>query len=222
MTRDPILASRNYKDRVPMVQIVHGGLHYIKGNSSPHFSLTSRHHRRGFPHQCQSGGCDHEDILKHFPRFADLAALHLSDMDGAPMHAEANGWYSLAAAMGGFGEQYHAGNSERHYPKPEGAPRRGEWDNTDYRKPTRSECLQIFTDHCRITLPEAQAIVEQVDPLNWREGQHAEQENPGYRTNCRARWAIICESLRPRWKEQAEACIKNHNLRVYGDEWQAA
>lgn len=26
----------------------------------------------------------------------------------------------------------------------------------------------------------------------------------------------------PRWKAEAEACIKNHNLRVYGDKWEAA
>jgi hypothetical protein len=39
------------------------------------------------------GGADHETLLKHFRGLAPIVALHLSDPDGTPMHAEANGWY---------------------------------------------------------------------------------------------------------------------------------
>lgn len=40
-----------------------------------------------------SGGCIHEVILSAFPGLKPLVDLHLSGADGAPMHAEANGWY---------------------------------------------------------------------------------------------------------------------------------
>lgn len=72
---------------------VHGGLHYIKGNHSPYFSLTYEETtRRG---EFEAGGAGHEEILRRFPRFADLASLHLCDLDGAPMHAMENGFYHL-------------------------------------------------------------------------------------------------------------------------------
>jgi hypothetical protein len=32
-------------------------------------------------------------LARVFPEIAPIAALHLSDPDGAPMHAESNGWY---------------------------------------------------------------------------------------------------------------------------------
>lgn len=113
---------------------VYGGLNYIRGNSSPYFSLTLW----GRDHGCEFGGASHDTILEHFPQFADLAAMHLSDIDGQPMHAETNGWYWLAGALGGAGEQFHGGNSH----------------------PTKSEdeCLKVFADHCRVTLEQAETI----------------------------------------------------------------
>lgn len=174
--KEPILASREYRDRVPMIQFVYGGLEYIKGNNKPYFTLTCWNHRKGFPNQCQSGGCDHESILKHWPRFADLAALHLSDIDGVPMHAEANGWYDLAGFLGG----------------------------TEYRRPTREECLAIFAKHCRVDIEQARHIAAVV----------AAAPDP------RKRWAEYVEEMKPRWKAEAEACIKRHNLRIFGDPWE--
>lgn len=100
MMTDPILAARPLPkgtdgNRVPMWVQVEGGLHRI-GDQAPYFSLTYTMHRRGFRDQCQSGGAGHDTIRRYFgPRFDDLAALHLSSIDGAPMHAEANGWYWL-------------------------------------------------------------------------------------------------------------------------------
>lgn len=71
---------------------VMGGLHYITGNKAPYFSLTYDETKRGRFEACGAG---HVEILKHFPQFADLAALHLCDIDGAPMHALENGFYHL-------------------------------------------------------------------------------------------------------------------------------
>lgn len=72
---------------------VTGGLHYIKGNSAPYFSLTYEETTaRGRFEACGAG---HVEILQRFPRFANLAALHLSDINGAPMHTLENGLYHL-------------------------------------------------------------------------------------------------------------------------------
>jgi hypothetical protein len=184
---------------------VEGGLHMIRGNHAPYFSLTYWAHRKGHPNQSWSGGAGHDVILSLWPDLADLAALHLSDIDGVPMHAEANGWYQLAGAMGGMGQRYHAGNSE---------PIR-----------TETECLQAFARHCRIDMNEAYAIRSAVQRA------YAAALNPDgdllttvearavAPTAARAEWGRIMEAMRPRWKREAEECIARHGLIVYGDPW---
>jgi hypothetical protein len=142
--RDPILATaringRDYGRKVPGVMHVKGGLHYIKGNSAPYFSLTADVHRQGFPNQYWSGGAMHDEILKRFPRFSDLAALHLCDIDGAPMHAAANGLYWIAGALGGLGRRYHGGNS------------------TPAKSPT--ECRAVAMRHFRCTESELDSLI---------------------------------------------------------------
>lgn len=236
MRTEPILAVLRYRpkhSKVSMTLKAEGGLRFISGNRKPYFSLTKTEHRAGFPNQCQSFGCDHEAILKHWPKFADLAALHSSDIDGVPMHAEANGWYDLAGALpGNAGEQYHVGNSQRHFPKPEGAPRRGSWDNTDYRTPTEDEALAIFADHVRISVDEARVVRDEVVRI-WKDTrQHCEcgedrgvfvPHNLAYTqkswTAARAWFANWVEEQKPRWKAEADACIAKHGLKVFGDKW---
>jgi hypothetical protein len=93
-----ILASKTYTENGEKYHIsVEGGLHYIKGNSAPYFTITADIKRiaKNGRRVWEAGGCLHEEILKHFPQFADLVDLHLSDIDGAPTHAEANGAYWL-------------------------------------------------------------------------------------------------------------------------------
>lgn len=88
MEHNPILAHRMTKDGK---FIVHGGLHYIKGNHAPYFTLTyDLYDKRG---EMIAGGAGHDEILKYYPEFQDIADLHLSDIDGIPMHAVENGWY---------------------------------------------------------------------------------------------------------------------------------
>jgi hypothetical protein len=63
-----------------------------------YFSVTgamwnSLAHARRWPDHAHSVGMLHDDILRAFPSLADIVALHLSNLDGVPMHAEANGWY---------------------------------------------------------------------------------------------------------------------------------
>lgn len=198
--KDPVLAAMTLRPsdgyKVARTFRVEGGLHFIRSNGSPHFTLTYTTHRKGFPNQCCSGGAGHREILKHFPRFADLAALHLSDIDGVPMHAEANGWYWLAGALGGMGEQFHGGNAKVQHWKDDGS-------FNGYRESTPAECLKTFADHCRLPLSEASARADQVRLA----------------ANPRAEWKHLMEAMRPRWKAEAEACIAKHNLRVFGDAW---
>ena len=126
--------------RHPRVMRVIGGLCSLRGNRTPYFSLTHEAHRVNFPRKDKSGGAAHELILEHFPQFVDLAALHLSGVDGVPVHAEANGWYWLAGALGGMQQQYHGGNS---------TPAR-----------TADECLAIFARLCRISVDDARELAQ--------------------------------------------------------------
>jgi len=64
-------------------------LHKI-GNQKPYFSLTGRVVEKG---RESYSGAIHEEILKAFPQLADIAALHLSDIDGKPLHSFENGRY---------------------------------------------------------------------------------------------------------------------------------
>lgn len=75
-----------------------------------HFSVTGEIGSKSDPHTC---GCIHEEILTAFPHLRPVVDLHLSDLDGVPMYAEANGWYWLAKALG-IPEKYEPENSPEH------------------------------------------------------------------------------------------------------------
>lgn len=195
MKCDPIIRASEYREGSTRYRItVNAGLHMIKGNSAPYFSLTGviDEVRAGRWHD-YSSGCIHEDILKLWPDLGDLAALHMSNIDGQPMHAEANGWYWLAGALGGLGERYHAGNA--------GQPK------------TPEECLRVFAEHCRITLDAARALAAEL-----LDGIEAELSFKR-RDRIRARWVEACKGMAPRWKAEADACIGKHKLVVFGDAW---
>ena len=75
------------------------GLRYIKGNSAPYFSITCViSELRGSRWVHDGGGCAHQHILSLRPDLADIVALHLSDVNGVPMHCIANGLYYLTPA----------------------------------------------------------------------------------------------------------------------------
>jgi hypothetical protein len=176
---------------------VYGGLHYIKGNSAPHFSLTYWCGGSNTGH----GGAGHEEILSRFPEFADLAALHLSDMNGQPMHAEANGWYWLEGCFGGLGSDYHGASGK-------------------YGK-TPDECEKIFRSHMRFT--ESQWLEAWIDLCSLRNtGREIGQTDQKILLALKARFAEIVAGQRQRWQVEAQACIAKHNLTVYGDDWEAA
>lgn len=63
---------------------VTAGLRKFDGQA-PYFTVTGE--------TVDSGGCIHDEILTVWPELAPVVALHLSDENGAPMHAVANALY---------------------------------------------------------------------------------------------------------------------------------
>mgnify|MGYP001491026345 CR=1 FL=1 len=141
-------------------------------------------------------GCLHEDALHAFPSLAFLVSMHLSDSStGEPMYAEENGFYRLAGACPEatyFGQQYHAGNSERHFPLKTPPPADKPWATTEYRRPTADECLESLAGHLRCPIEEARQIKAQCLAV-W-------QATP---TATKAKFAEIVAAMRPRWAAEA-------------------
>lgn len=190
--KDPILKVGVAKDGLPIK--VHGGLHYIKGNSAPYFSIGAdviNPKRRG--DKFERGGCLHDEILELFPEFAPLVALHLSDINGVPMHAAANGLYWAAGVLGGdkpLGQQYHGGNG---WPAKDGA-----------------QCLKILAKHLRVNEKEAMRLVGEINGYYKNGYDH------------KFYFKAYVENQAPRWKAEADAAIAQFGLVVYGDPWKVA
>lgn len=151
------------KNRIAL--IVHFGLHNIQGNRSPHFSITADGYENG---KESFGGCCHDIIAEKLPDLADMIALHLSDMDGAPMHADGNGWYWLAGIVDGLGERYHGGSG-------------------DYGKGPK-ECARIFANHARISEPEAIRLAGRINKQFKRDPAKARKEFSAWIDQQRPRW----------------------------------
>jgi len=189
--------------------VVTAGLHYIRGNRLPYFSVTCAIYEGG---RDVGGGASHDLIGRLWPWLAPVIALHLSDSDGVPMHAEANGWYQLAGYYGGAGERYHSGNAERNFPiMPDPAT---PWKDTEYRKPTADECLASWAEHMRIPMDQARDIAD-----GWRDTvQGAMLAGRPFTTLKQYHVAFVAEQ-KDRWKAEAEAAIALLDERIA---WQAA
>lgn len=134
MTKEPVLSTITYTEHNAKYRMkIVGGLHYIQSNGTPYFSLTAEIDRwAGNRWVDDSGGACHDAILKHRPDFADLADLHLSDVDGYPMHALENAWY-------------WAGGTE--------------WNGEKRDNPPNARSL---AEHLRIDYSDAQAIIDNI------------------------------------------------------------
>lgn len=164
---------------------VEAGLHQLGGNQRPYFSVTAEI-RRLRASDCNSCGCMHEEVIRHFPVLKPVIALHLCDDTGYPMHAEANGWYALGGFYG-TDEQYHAGNSKRGCYDPETGKYLG------YREPTPDECLASFAGHVRIPVSEARTLAESWRADTW----------PATRAN----FAAWLETQRERYQREADTVV---------------
>ena len=171
---------------------VTAGLRKI-GEQRLYFSVTADIYTPGKSHDPFACGCLHTEVLKYWPELAPIVALHLCDDTGAPMYADANGWYALAGYLPDHaGERYHVGNSQRHYPIV------GETWKTDYRYPTSEECLHIFAEHVRAPFEKIKILVD-----GWIAGIPSYAAGAFIRPVYRA-WI---ESQRPRWQTEANEAI---------------
>lgn len=134
-----------------------------------YFSVTATHDR--------ACGCLHTEVIQARPDLASLVALHLSDSNtGAPMHAEANGWYLVAGALGGLGERFHGsnGNPATH---------------------TADECASILANHVRTDQLTIRAILGNIKSMADMFGNQA----------ARNWWQEWIKAQAPRWATEAEA-----------------
>lgn len=86
--------------------------------------------------------------------------------------------------------------------------------------------MGIFAEHCRIPLDEAERIAAEVKAELGPECEDGPACIGGWKRSdyarARAKWTAIMETMRPRWKREAAACIARHGLVIYGAEWRAA
>ncbi len=157
----------------------------IKIEASKHFSITAD--------GCRRCGCLHDEILKYRPDLKPLVDIHLSDLDGVPMHAEANGWYWLA--------------------KVAEIPQRWEPDQDI---PT---CTKYFREHVRINDAQCLDIIAQIKEAyhNGRDSVSTseivsprceEERHKVGAAKAKELWGKIMEEMRPRWKQEAQAALK--------------
>ena len=158
MSQTPI-----YK-KVPLgsgILTIYAGLRYIRGNSAPYFSLTAGSEEYGY-------GMLHDLILEHCPELAPLADLHISDINGVPMHAVENGWYWLKGAAGDQGSFFSESINPEEEPE---------------------KCMQMLAKHLRISNAEAQKLIQETTRSVKRVGSiTAKQEFARYIERLKPHW----------------------------------
>ena len=196
--------------------VVKAYLHYIKGNRAPYFSLTcDLYDGRG---RDIGGGAAHDEILKIFPRFSDLAKFHLRDIDGMPSYPIENGYYWLSGAVGGLGQEYH-GASGKSGKSPE-------------------KCLEIFAEHLLVNIEDAAQIAQDVADtynraLNYFAGEFEGALERGAEFHIDAdttklfrqeatkyaqeKLSEIIKSHAARWAQEARAIIEKYSLEIYNN-----
>ncbi len=192
MSGNPVLREGTTKDGLLIKAF--GGLNFLRGNKSPYFSLTGEIWEHGRVDVC---GMIHDEILALWPELQPLADLHGSDMDGVPSYAAENGWYWA----GGYRQWNKGGKND-------------------------PPSAFILARHLRI--PEYSA--SEVSATMLMHGAMAElppEEEPFLRPFMdeagirhfiiKAEFARFCDSLKPRWKQEAEKCIADLGLKVFGD-----
>jgi len=155
----------------------------------PYFSITADLKYKGGGSCC---GCMHKDVLKVAPEFKPFVDLHLSNLDGIPMHAEENGFYWLAKAAG-IPQEYGPDQDEE-------------------------TCFTYLYEHLRTGYDETKLIVEATKAI-YSEGKkkiaipeevsqkcREMQEAQGV-FDAKAFFKKTIEGMKERWKGEAESAI---------------
>lgn len=85
-------------------------------NGHNDFAITATFWEPGKPRNDRNmicGGCCHDEILKLKPELKIFADLHLSDFEGAPMYASANGFYHLKNSTAQIAQGYIRATDEQ-------------------------------------------------------------------------------------------------------------
>lgn len=165
-------------------------------STGPYFSITGNLYEADKPltdRNCISCGCIHDEILEACPNLKLFIDLHLSSIDGVPMHAAENGFYWLAKA---------AGIKMRYEPEQD-----------------KSKCFAIFMDHCRIDNQEAARIcVETLDAYQKGKDKIAtsevvtkkcqEMQHEQGVFEAKNLFRKMVDDMKPYWKQQAQAAIQ--------------
>lgn len=161
---------------------------------NPYFSITGRRlDIQANGHLGESvSGCIHDEILKVAPELKSLVTLHLSSLDGVPMHAFENGFYWLAKAAG-IKQRYEPEQSEE-------------------------ECGNILLGHLRTNYPDCVDIINKVS-VAYENGKAKITTSEIVTEKCRQMqheqgvfdakvvFRKIVEDMKPRWKKQAEEAL---------------
>jgi len=81
-----------------------------------------------------------------------------------------------------------------------------ELPTVQYKHADKSEAFDFFCNHCRIPLHEGRKIQDAIYENYERHDTSTE--------DAKAVWVEICESMKPRWKREANELIKKYNLKV--------
>lgn len=162
---------------------------------NPYFSITADLYEKGKPltdRNYIAGGCLHDKILVAAPSLKPFVDIHLSDLEGIPMHAVENGFYWLCKA---------AGIPQEYAPKQDA-----------------ETCFSDLLSHLRIDKQEGNKIMGEVvtkymdgkDKLLFDEitpETRAKQEQQGI-LDAKNEFKKIVDSIKPRWQNEASQAIK--------------
>lgn len=163
---------------------------------NPYFSITADLYEKGKPltdRNCIACGCLHEEILAVAPELKPFVDLHLSTLEGVPMHAVENGFYWLRKA---------AGLPQEYAPDQDA-----------------ETCFSYLCGHLRVDLTEANKIIGEVVNKYIDGKAKIEISEPVTRKcleiqtkqgicDAKNHFKKIVDSMKPRWQNEAAQAIK--------------
>jgi hypothetical protein len=195
-------------------------LSHLKGNEKPYFSITGEvwaASKEGYARgrDCIIGGCIHDVILEHYPELSDIVALHLSDINGAPMYPVENGFYWFGGCpeyqaynQKTFAEYVRISEAEAE------ALKKRIGSKISFRFVAFAHSMRFFSLLSKYLvdfLRQASSVVQDFEFYLERKAKTADRKALNTQKKLFTAWI---ESQRPIWKAEADACIKKHGLEI--------